>query len=300
MSINFAKTRVAFIGLGVMGNSMAGHLLTAGCQLSLFTRTASKAKNLIDRGAIWRDTPAAAVENADVVFSIVGDPSDVEAIYLNDPGIISALPSGSVAVDMTTSSPTLARRIADAGSKKNIQVLDAPVSGGDLGARNGKLSIMVGGDESAYEQTLPFLEKMGANIVYQGVAGAGQSTKMCNQIAIGGSMLGMVEALTFAKSAKLDPETVLKSISTGAAGSWSLDNLAPRILRNDFEAGFFVHHFIKDMRIALSSAQDMGLDLPGLKLSLGQYEALADHGYAFKGTQALANLYFAELEKVAK
>ncbi|MEM9025809.1 MAG: NAD(P)-dependent oxidoreductase [Verrucomicrobiota bacterium] len=300
MITDFAKTRVAFIGLGVMGNSMAGHLLAAGCLLSIFTRTASKAKNLIERGAIWKDTPEAAVENADFVFSIVGDPSDVEAIYLNDPGIISTLPSGSVAVDMTTSSPTLARRIADAGSKKNIQVLDAPVSGGDLGARSGKLSIMVGGDRLAYEKTLPFLEKMGANIVYQGVAGAGQSTKMCNQIAIGGSMLGMVEALTFAKSAKLDPETVLKSISTGAAGSWSLDNLAPRILRNDFEAGFFVHHFIKDMRIALSSAQDMGLDLPGLELSLRQYEALASSGYAFKGTQALANLYFAESEKVAK
>ncbi|MGB0370451.1 MAG: NAD(P)-dependent oxidoreductase [Opitutales bacterium] len=300
MSIDFSETRVAFIGLGVMGNSMAGHLLDAGCQMAVFTRTSSKAENLIQKGAVWKDSPAEAAKGADFVFTIVGDPTDVESVYLSQPGIIDALESGAIAVDMTTSSPALAKKIAEVGAAKGVSVLDAPVSGGDLGARNGKLSIMVGGEAPSFEKTLPLFEKMGANIVYQGPAGAGQNTKMCNQIAIGGGMLGMVEALTFAKSAKLDPETVLKSISKGAAGSWSMDNLAPRILKDDLEAGFFVHHFIKDMRIALSSAQDMGLHLPGLELSLSQYEALAESGYAMKGTQALASLYFAELEKVAK
>ena len=294
------NTRVGFIGLGVMGYSMASHLMDAGCTLSVFTRTASKAEGLIERGATWCATPAEVATEVDYLFTIVGDPSDVEDIYLGGGKIIASLPENSVAVEMTTSSPALARKLAEAATERGVHMLDSPVSGGDLGARKGTLSIMVGGEESVFSRTLPLLEKMGANIVYQGPAGSGQSTKMCNQIAIGGSMLGMVEALTFAKAAELDPATVLKNISKGAAGSWSLDNLAPRILNDDFDAGFFVHHFIKDMRIALSSATEMGLNLPGLELALSQYEALAKAGYAMDGTQALARLYFAELEKVAR
>lgn len=283
-----------------MGYSMAGHLLDAGCTLSVFTRTASKAEGLIARGASWKATPAEVAAEVDFLFTIVGDPTDVEDIYLGGGAIIASLPDDAVAVDMTTSSPALARKLAEAASARGVYMLDAPVSGGDLGAQKGTLSIMVGGEESIFDRTLPLFEKMGANIVYQGPAGSGQNTKMCNQIAIGGSMLGMVEALTFAKAAKLEPATVLKNISKGAAGSWSLDNLAPRILNEDFDPGFFVHHFIKDMRIALASATDMGLKLPGLELALSQYEKLAEAGNAMDGTQALARLYFAELEKVAE
>jgi 3-hydroxyisobutyrate dehydrogenase len=235
---------LGFIGLGVMGHSMAGHLLDAGYPLVVFTRTASKADGLVARGAIWADTPALVAAQCDLVVTMVGYPSDVEEVYLGTHGLLDAAKEGAYLVDMTTSSPKLAEQIAEEAHGFGLHALDAPVSGGDVGARNATLTIMTGGDPEDFDAVRPVLEKLGRNIVLQGPAGAGQHTKMCNQIAIASGMMGVCEALAYAEHAGLAPETVLESIGAGAAGSWSLANLAPRILAGNFAPGFYVKHFI--------------------------------------------------------
>jgi len=270
---------------------MAGHLLEAGYGLTVYNRTRAKAEELLAKGARWADTPQAVAAESDIIITIVGYPRDVEEVYLGEAGILKGARRGSLAIDMTTSSPDLAQRISREAEALGVQALDAPVSGGDRGAREARLSIMVGGDLTAFESARPVLEVMGANIVHQGPAGSGQYTKMCNQIAIASGMLGICESMHYAKQAGLDPFTVLKSIESGAAGSWSLSNLAPRILRNAFAPGFYVKHFIKDMRIAIMSAEQMGLTLPGLALAKRLYEQLATEGGGDDGTQALFKLY---------
>lgn len=285
------KPIIGFIGIGVMGRSMAGHLLNAGYPLHVYNRTQFKAQDLIDRGAQWQDTPGQVAAEADVIITIVGFPNDVEAVYLGEDGIISNAKSGSIVIDMTTSDPNLAASIAEQAKAKGIGALDAPVSGGDIGAREARLSIMVGGDEASFEKAKPLFDIMGKNIVYQGPAGSGQHTKMCNQIAIASGMMAISESMAYAKKSGLNPETVLKSIESGAAGSWSLTNLAPRVLKGDFAPGFFVKHFLKDMRIAIESAESMGLELPGLKLAKQLYDKLAERGCEDDGTQALFKLY---------
>jgi len=289
------KPTVGFIGIGVMGRSMAGHLLDAGYSVHVYNRTQSKAQDLVDRGAQWQPSPGKVAAAADVIITIVGFPADVESVYLGEDGVLAQARSGSLAIDMTTSCPNLASRIAQEAAAKGIEVLDAPVSGGDIGAREARLSIMVGGSVSGFERALPLFEIMGKNIVHQGPAGSGQHTKMCNQIAIASGMMAISEAMAYAKKSGLQPETVLKSIESGAAGSWSLTNLAPRVLKGDYAPGFFVKHFIKDMKIAIESAQAMGLDLPGLQLAKKLYDQLASNGCEDDGTQALFKLYEEQL-----
>ncbi|WIV19442.1 NAD(P)-dependent oxidoreductase [Paenibacillus polygoni] len=291
MIVSPKQTTVGFIGTGVMGKSMAGHLQKAGYPLHVYTRTAAKAEELIKQGTTWHESPASLAAACEVIITMVGYPKDVEEIYLGENGIIANAPSGAYLIDMTTSSPQLAARIHEEALKSGLHALDAPVSGGDIGAKNAKLSIMVGGEKADYETVSPIFGLMGENIVYQGSAGAGQHTKMCNQIAIASNMMGVCEALAYAKTSGLDPETVLKSIETGAAGSWSLSNLGPRMIAGDYEPGFFVKHFIKDMGIALSSAEEMGLQTPGLALAKSLYEELSDLGYDDKGTQILYQYY---------
>lgn len=274
-----------------MGSSMAGHLIDAGFEMHIFTRTKARAQELIDRGAIWHDDVAGVAAAAEVIFTIVGFPPDVEEVYLGGNGIVANAAAGSYLVDMTTSSPALAVLIAEKAAEKSCHALDAPVSGGDKGAREATLSIMVGGERAAFESVLPVLKVMGANIVYQGPSGSGQHCKMCNQIAIACNMMGVCEAMAYAIKSGLDPDTVLKSISSGAAGSWSLSNLAPRMLAGNFEPGFYVKHFIKDMTIACDSATAMGLDTPGLELAKSLYEKLQTLGGGDDGTQALFKLY---------
>jgi 3-hydroxyisobutyrate dehydrogenase len=280
-------TEIGFIGTGVMGKSMAGHLQAAGYRVHVYTRTKAKAEDLIASGAVWHDTPQELAAVCHLIITMVGYPSDVEQLYLGENGIIASGMKGAYLLDMTTSSPSLAERIYHSASEHGMYALDAPVSGGDIGAREARLSIMVGGDQHIFDALLPILSLMGKNIILQGAAGAGQHTKMCNQIAIATNMIGVCEALVYASQAGLDPETVLKSIEAGAAGSWSLSNLAPRIIAGNFEPGFFVKHFIKDMQIALDSAAEMGVKLPGLALARSLYGQLADEGLGEKGTQAL-------------
>lgn len=291
MIVSPEQTAVGFIGTGVMGKSMAGHLQKAGYALHVYTRTAAKAEELIKQGATWHESPASLAAACGVIITMVGYPKDVEEIYLGENGIIANAPSGAYLIDMTTSSPQLAAQIHEEALKSGLHALDAPVSGGDIGAKDAKLSIMVGGKKVDYEAVKPIFELMGKNIVHQGPAGAGQHTKMCNQIAIASNMMGVCEAIAYAKTAGLDPETVLKSIETGAAGSWSLSNLGPRMIAGDHEPGFFVKHFIKDMGIALSSAEEMGLHTPGLALAKSLYEELSELGYDDKGTQILYQYY---------
>jgi 3-hydroxyisobutyrate dehydrogenase len=285
------NTKIGFVGLGVMGRSMASHLLKAGYSLNVYTRTKATAGELLQAGAVWRDSVAELAAVSDVIVTIVGYPTDVEEVYLGDDGIVAHAKRGAHLIDMTTSTPALAKRIHDEAAKRGLHALDAPVSGGDIGAREARLTIMVGGDKAAFAEMQPLLALMGANIVRQGGAGAGQHTKMCNQIAIASNMMGVCEALAYAKSAGLDPQTVLKSISAGAAGSWSLSNLAPRILDGDFAPGFFIKHFIKDMNIALQSAEEMGLPVPGLTQAKALYDHLAAQGEENFGTQALFHWY---------
>lgn len=283
--------KVGFIGTGVMGNSLVKHLLNEGHEVSIYTRTAAKAQNLVEAGAEWHESPRLVAANSEVVFTMVGYPSDVEEVYFGEEGIINHAKEGTILVDMTTSKPELARKIFKAALKNGLAALDAPVSGGDIGAANGLLSIMVGGEKSTFKQVQPLLDLFGGNIVYQGSAGSGQHTKMCNQIIIASNMVGVSESLIYAMKSGLDPETVLLSISSGAAGSWSLSNLAPKMISRNFEPGFYIKHFIKDMRIALEEAEMMELELPGLKLSLELFESLAQNGYGDKGTQALIVQY---------
>lgn len=278
---------VGFIGTGVMGKSMAGHLMNAGYPVHVYTRTKAKAEDLLEKGAKWADTPKEIAQNCDVIITMVGYPKDVEEVYLGAEGLIAQAKEGSYLIDMTTSSPQLAQKIERTAAERNIATLDAPVSGGDIGARDAKLSIMVGGSESAFHDMEPIFSKMGTNVVYQGKAGSGQHTKMCNQIAIASGMMGVCEAILYAEKAGLDPENVLKSIESGAAGSWNLSNLGPRILKGDFAPGFYVKHFIKDMNIALKSAEEMGLLTPGLQLAKKLYDELAEMGEEDSGTHAL-------------
>ena len=287
-----SKEKVAFIGIGVMGKSMAGHLLEAGYPVSVYNRTKSKADDLVARGATWVDSPAAASVDADVVITIVGFPADVEETYFGSEGVFKTMQTGGLVIDMTTSSPVLAKRIASVASEKGIFALDAPVSGGDLGAKEARLSIMIGGDDASFERAKPLFEIMGKNIQLQGPAGSGQYTKMCNQIAIAAGMVAIAESLAYARSAGLDSKKVLASIETGAAGSWSLSNLAPRALDGNYDPGFFVKHFIKDMGIAIESATEMGLTLPGLNLAKELYDRVAADGGADDGTHALFRFYF--------
>lgn len=295
MAMEPATTAVGFIGIGVMGKSMARHLKQAGYPLHVYTRTAASAQELVDEGATWHETPGKLAAACKVIITMVGYPKDVEDVYLGVDGIIANAPQGAYLIDMTTSSPQLAQQIAKEAAGKGLHALDAPVSGGDVGAREARLSIMVGGEQADFEAVKPLLEKMGTNIILQGDAGAGQHTKMCNQIAIASGMLGVCEALAYAKFAGLDAEVVLQSIATGAAGSWSLSNLGPRMIKGDFEPGFYVKHFIKDMGIALESAKAMGLNTPGLALAESVYQQLASEGYDNKGTQVLYHYFTAQL-----
>jgi 3-hydroxyisobutyrate dehydrogenase len=285
------KQKVGFIGLGVMGKSMAKHILKAGYPLSVNTRTKEKAEELLDVGASWKASVKELAKESDIIITMIGYPKDVEDVYLGENGIVQAAKPGTYVIDMTTSQPALAKKIYEKASVKKISALDAPVSGGDIGAREARLAIMVGGDKEAFEKCLPLFEVLGQNIVYQGEAGAGQHTKMCNQIAIASGMIGVCEAIAYAERSGLDPMNVLKSISTGAAGSWSLSNLAPRMLADDFEPGFFVKHFIKDMGIALEESSHMDINTPGLELAHKLYEKLAESGEENSGTQALLKLW---------
>ncbi|MFB5193988.1 NAD(P)-dependent oxidoreductase [Neobacillus sp. KR4-4] len=287
MLLSPENTVVGFIGTGVMGKSMAGHLINAGYSLVVYSRTKEKAQELLNLGAEWASTPKVVAEKASVTFTMVGYPTDVEEIYFDEDGLIFNGTPGSYFIDMTTSSPSLAVRIYEEAKKKGIQAIDAPVSGGDVGAKEAKLSIMAGGEKGAFEEVRPILELLGTNVVYQGKPGAGQHTKMCNQIAIASNMMGVCEAINYAEKAGLDPENVLKSITTGAAGSWSLSNLAPRMLAGNFEPGFYIKHFIKDMKIAIDEAERMEMEVPGLSLAKSLYDQLAERGEENSGTQAL-------------
>ena len=291
MDNNKQQKIIGFIGIGVMGKSMVSHLMQAGYEAHIYTRTKKTAESLLNKGAIWEVSPGKVAAAADVIITIVGYPQDVEEVYLSEDGILANCSSGNIVIDMTTSSPKLAQKIYQAAKDKGVSSLDAPVSGGDVGAKNGTLSIMVGGDEAAYKTVIPIFELMGKNIVYQGAAGSGQHCKMANQIAIASNMMGVCESIRYAEKAGLDPATVLKSIETGAAGSWSLSNLAPRMIGGDFDPGFYVKHFIKDMTIALESTKDIGLSAKGLALAKSLYDELAEDGGENLGTQALYKNY---------
>ena len=291
MSVTNGRKKVGFIGLGIMGRSMAGHILDGGHELNVYNRTRSKADELVARGAIWHDTAGDAAAASEVVITIVGYPKDVEETYLGAGGIVERAKAGTILIDMTTSSPTLAGEIATRAAEMGIAVLDAPVSGGDVGARTAKLSIMVGGTEEAFAAALPLFQLMGENIVRQGGPGAGQHTKMCNQIAIAATMLAVSESLAYAKASGLEAKQVLSSIGTGAASSFLLNNLGPKMLNDDYAPGFYVHHFIKDMSIAIAEAERMKLDLPALALAKQLYEKLAAGGFGEEGTQAIFRVY---------
>lgn len=285
------KQVIGFIGTGVMGKHMASHLLQAGHPLHVYTRTKEKAQALLDAGAHWEQSVADVAKKADVVITMVGYPTDVEEVYFGENGILEHANEQTYVLDMTTSKPALAKQIATEAAKKNIHALDAPVSGGDIGAQHATLAIMVGGSEQAYEAVLPILQLLGTNVARLGDAGAGQHTKLANQIAIATNMIGVCETIVYAKKAGLDPSQVLGSITTGAAGSWSLSNLAPRMIAKDYAPGFYVKHFIKDMRIAIEAAQEMGVNTPGLSMSLALYEDIAEHGENDSGTQALITFF---------
>jgi 3-hydroxyisobutyrate dehydrogenase len=282
---------VGFIGTGVMGSSMARHLIAKGHPLRVFNRTRARAQALLDEGAQWCDSPAAVARASEVVITIVGTPADVESTYRGANGLLEAIAPGSLLIDMTTSDPELAVALSAAGKLVSVEVLDAPVSGGDIGARNATLSIMVGAEPAAFERARPILELMGKTIVHQGPPGAGQYTKLCNQIAIASTMMSVCESMAFAKAAGLDPARVLESITTGAANSWPLSQLMPRALRGDYEPGFAVAHFTKDLAIALACAERLGLALPGMSLAKRMYDELAAGGQGQKGTQVLLRRY---------
>jgi 3-hydroxyisobutyrate dehydrogenase len=274
-----------------MGRSMAGHLLAAGHPVHVFNRTREKAASLLEAGAHWHDSAGSAAAEAQIVITMLGFPRDVEETYLAPGGILERAQRGALLVDMTTSSPLLARRISAAAAERGLEALDAPVSGGDVGAREARLVIMAGGEEAAFERARPVLSLMGANISHLGPAGAGQHCKMANQIAVAVGMIAWTEALAYARSAGLDPQRVLASISGGAAGSWSMTNLAPRALAGNFAPGFYVKHIRKDIGIAIASAAEMGLDVPGLACARALYDRVAGKGWEEMGTQVLYRLY---------
>ncbi len=282
---------IGWIGTGVMGRSMCLHLIEAGYPAFVYNRTKSKAKDLLEAGATWCDGPKQVAENSDCIFTIVGYPADVEDVVLGDSGVLAGAKGGSVIVEMTTSEPTLAKRIYEQAKAKSIAALDAPVSGGDVGARSGKLAIMVGGDREIFDRVMPFFKLMGENIAYMGPAGAGQHTKMCNQIHIATTMIGVVECLLYAYKAGVDLEEMIAVVGSGAAASWSLNNYGPRIAKGNFDPGFFVKHFVKDMDIALKEARRMKLSLPGLALAHQFYVSAMAIGLENMGTHSLYKLF---------
>jgi len=287
MNSSQTKPVIGWIGTGVMGRWMCQHLIEAGYQAVVYTRTKSKAQPLLDLGAAWADSPKNVSAQADIIFTIVGYPSDVREAYFSETGILAGASEGSIVVDMTTTNPSIALEIYQKAKRIGVSSIDAPVSGGDVGAREARLSIMAGGDDEVYQQVLPLFEIMGRHIMLMGEAGAGQHTKVCNQITIAGTMIGVCESLIYGYKAGLQMEQMVEIISKGAAGCWSLDNLAPRVAKYNFDPGFYVDHFIKDMGIALQEAQNMGLSLPGLALVHQLYIALQAQGHGQKGTQAL-------------
>jgi len=287
LKVSPKRTTIGWIGTGVMGSSMCLHLIKKGYKAVVYNRTKRKAKQLIDEGAQWAKYPKEVAENADVIFTIVGFPKDVRQVYFGGDGIFEGLRKGSVLVDMTTTEPALSEEIYEEARSMGATSVDAPVSGGDIGAQAGTLSLMVGGDKDAVSTVMPLLKLMGKNIVHQGGPGKGQHAKMCNQIMASALMIGMCETLLYGYKAGLDLNTMLSSVSMGAAASWMLDNLAPRIVKRDFKAGFYVEHFIKDMGIALKEAERMNLTLPGLSLVHQLYIATKAQGHGRKGTQAL-------------
>ena len=289
--VNNQDTTIGFVGIGVMGKSMVTNLMNGGYTLNIFNRTKSKTDDLLSQGAVWKESPGDVAAESDVVITMIGTPADVETVYLGEAGILAKAKPGCLVIDMTTSSPQLAARIHQQAKEVEIHSLDAPVSGGDIGARNGTLSIMVGGDQEAFEAARPLFQIMGENIVYQGEAGSGQHCKMANQIAVASTMIGVCEALQYSLKAGLSPKTVLASIEAGAAGSWTLSNLGPRMIGGDFAPGFYIKHFIKDMKIALESSERIGLDAQGLSLAKELYEKLAAEGLEYEGTQALYKQY---------
>ncbi len=281
---------IGFIGTGVMGRSMASNILNGGYKLLVNNRTKESADTLVEKGAVWKDSIADLAKDSDVIITIVGYPNDVENIYFREDGILNNCKKGTIVIDMTTSKPSLAQRIFNEAKAKDISALDAPVSGGDIGARDGKLTIMVGGEKEVFEKVSPLFKLMGTSVNLLGAAGAGQHTKMSNQIAIASNMIGVCEAMVYAKRAGLDPEKVLMTIGGGAAASWSLSNLAPRMIKGDFEPGFYVKHFVKDMKIALEEAENMGIKLLGLELAKSLYDELVEDKKENKGTQVLYQL----------
>ena len=287
LQVSPAETRIGWIGTGVMGRSMCGHLVNAGYQVTLFTRTKSKAAELIERGARWAASPREVAAASNVVISIVGFPDDVREVLLSDHGALAGCKKGNVIVDMTTSRPSLAVEIAERAVERGVVSIDAPVSGGDVGARNATLSIMIGGDADTIAALEPIWKTLGSKWVRQGGPGAGQHTKMVNQILIATGMIGVCEALLYGFKAGLDLEKVLESVASGAAGSWSLSNYGPRMIAGNFAPGFFVAHFLKDMGIALEESRRLGLSLPGLALAEQLYQSVAAQGHAHKGTHSL-------------
>lgn len=286
--ISPSSIHVGWIGTGVMGKSMCGHIQNAGYKISVYNRTRSKAEGLLAKGAMWAQSPREVAEESDITFTIVGYPKDVQEVYFGEHGILAGAKKNSILVDMTTSQPSLAREIYNKAREKGVYAVDAPVSGGDVGAREAKLSIMIGGDRHVVEHLHPLFQLMGRNIAYMGPAGAGQNTKMCNQILIATTMIGVVESLLYGYKAGLDLDEVISAVGAGAAGCWSISNLGPRIVRRNFDPGFSVEHFVKDMGIALEEARRMNLALPGLALAHQLYLALVAQGKGKLGTHALA------------
>lgn len=284
--------KIGFIGTGVMGSAIVKHLLAAGYQVAVYNRTKSKTDDLVELGAVWQESPASVAANSDIVFTMVGYPSDVEETYYGTQGIFQTDVSGKLLIDMTTSTPSLAEKIYHSAKELHADSLDAPVSGGDLGAKNATLTIMVGGDEAVYQSVVPIFDVFGSKVNLQGAAGAGQHTKMANQIMIAGTMTGMTELLVYAKAAGLDVEKVIDTVGGGSAANWSLTNYSPRILRQDYTPGFFVKHFVKDLTIALAEAEKMAIELPATKLARDLYEKLIDNGHGDDGTQALIKLWW--------
>ena len=281
-----------------MGNAMAHRVLRAGYPLKVHTRTKSKAQSLIDSGAIWADTPADAANGTAICCSIVSLPSDVQQVHLGEHGTLQAPTKPEILIDFTTSSPGMAERLAEHATAHGAMALDAPVSGGDVGAREGQLSIMVGGPEAAFQSAQPLFEHLGKTIVHHGDPGAGQRAKLVNQILVAGGMLGLAEAMAFCEQSGLNHERVLQSVSAGAAGSWAVDHLAPRVARGDFDPGFFVAHLKKDLGLVLEAGADLGLPLPAMQLAFKAYQALSENGMGTLGTQALAGVASGKLGEV--
>jgi len=289
------NTRIGWIGTGVMGAPMCAHLLSAGFPVCVHSRTRARAQALVDAGACWRGTPADVAGGCDIVFTMLGMPDEVESVYFGEQGLLPAVQPGRVLVDMSTTSPSLSRRIHDAAAEKAVRTVDAPVSGGDVGARNATLTVMAGGDRDTVASLQPLFDRIARVVSYMGAAGSGQHAKMCNQLVVAGTMIGVREALVYAARAGLDCEELVEAIRPGAAGCWTLDNLAPRINRDDYAPGFMVEHFVKDLGIALDEAYRMGLKLPGLELAFDLYRQVRHSGYGRSGTQALVHVLRAML-----